>query len=291
MLSKNITVYIFARNEAGRIVRCIKNFNKFFQVVVVDNCSSDGTDEVSRANGCEVLRIKNPGFIETPEVMLPVQQHCKTEYLLIASVSEFVPFNLLSYYAHVANSNAHDVVVAYRESVTSGLHIPISGGRSSKHAGEVRFFKKYAVDYTGNLVHGRGAIVAPPGKIASVVKDESLEFYQYRDYDSSHTELKHREYNDVVAKQLFDRKSKFHIWRLFYHPAKHFFYSYIRSGCWRFGMLGFMHSYYRFQMEVGIWFRVWEYENGYNKSQVVFLNSEHRMKKENDLASHCKGEV
>lgn len=284
MLSDNVTVFIFAKNEEGRISSCISNFRGLFKrIVVVDNHSVDRTAELSIVNGCEVIQIQNPGFIETPEVMIPVQQNCGTEYLLLASVSEFVPFNLLKYYAEVANTGTFDVVVAYRESITAGLSMPISGDRASKHSGEIRFFKKYSIDYSGNLVHGRGRVMVPAHRLDSIVKTPGLVFYQYRDYDVSHTEQKHKDYNDVLAKQLVNKNIKFSFWKLIYHPVKHFIYSYVRSGCWRYGFLGFIHSYYRFHMEVGIWMRVWELENGLDRRGVLESNAKHRRAEEQRL--------
>ncbi len=282
MLSSNITVCIFAKNEEKRIKRTIKNFKGLFRVAVIDNFSDDNTEDVAKGEGCEVIKIKNPGYIENNDVMQELQSKCKTDYILLASCSEFIPTNLLRFYAKVANENSHDVIISYRESITAGVSIPISGTRESKHAGELRFFKKHYISYKNNIVHGRGEIKAMPERVLSIVKNKDLVFYQYRDYDSSHTELKHREYNDVLASQYFSQGKRFRYWKLLYHPIKHFVFSYFRSGSWKNGFLGFIHSYYRFQMEFGIWLRVWEHENNLLRGRVIELNNMHRETMEED---------
>ncbi|MDD2727797.1 glycosyltransferase [Malikia sp.] len=284
MLSHNITVCIFAWNEEQRILRCIENFKGFFDIVIVDNCSTDRTVEVVREAGYRTITVKNPGFIETPEVMGPVCDACNTDYVLIASVSEFIPLVLLQRYAEVANGGTHDVVRAYRESITAGQPIPISGRPTKRFPGELRFFKKGAVDYANNEVHGRGRMACTPDRVLSLVTDSRLHFFQFRDYDCSQTELKHRSYNDVLAKQRYDSGTRFSWLRMMLHATKQFLDAYVRFGSWRYGMLGFMHSFYRWYMEVGIWFRIWEWEHRLSRDGVIQQNDAMRKKLEQEVA-------
>jgi len=275
-------------NEEKRILRCIENFAGLFPVLVIDNHSTDTTEALVEKSGHRSIKIRNPGFSETPEVMDPLQAACDTDYVLIASVSEFVPLALLKKYAEVANSESHDVVRAFRVSITAGLPIPISGRPTRRFAGDMRFFRKGSVDYTGNQVHGLGKIVAPSERVLSVVTDESLHFYQFRDYDCSHTELKHRTYNDVLARQRFDSGVRFSWFRMLFASTKLFLNSYIRFGSIRFGMPGFIHSFYRWQMEIGIWLRIWEWQHDLIRPQVIERNSELRQRLEKEFLDACK---
>lgn len=272
MLSKNITICIFAANEEQRINRCIENFSGLFKILVVDNFSTDNTAIVAEAAGARVVQVKNPGFFETPEVMLPVQQACDTDYILIASVSEVVPMALLAKYAEVANSGSHDVVRPYRVSITAGVPIPISGLPNHRSPGEIRFFKKHTVDYSGNIVHERGRVTVPEERVLRLVGNSDLVFYQFRDYDVSHTEKNHRAYNDVLAEQRFKAGEKFSRLRLIVIPIRKFLGAYVRNGSWRFGMLGFIHSFHRWYMEFSIILRIWEWENSFTRNSVVAKN-------------------
>lgn len=283
MLSDNVTVCLFAWNEEARILRAIKNFSKFFQVLVVDNYSTDRTIEVVEAAGHRAIKIKNPGFIETPEVMDLVIAACETEYLLIASLSEFVPLALMKKYADVANSASHDVVRAYRFSVTAGEYMALAGKPSSRHEGELRFFRKGSVDYTGNKVHGRGRVTASSERVLSLVLDEELSFYQFRDYDCSHTEMKHRVYNDTLARQLYDQGVRFSWLKMLKSSSRQFISAYLKCGLWRFGMLGFIHAFHRWYMDIGIWFRVWEWQNDFYSAEVIRKNNEVRIKMEDEI--------
>ena len=284
MLSNNITVCIFAWNEERRILRCIKNFEGLFRILVIDNSSTDDTIKVVTDAGYRAITVKNPGFIETPEVMEPVIAACETEYLLIASVSEFIPLPLLRKYAEVANLQSYDVVRAFRESITAGQAIPISGRPTRRFPGELRFFRKNAVDYTNNQVHGRGRIRVLAERVLNLVTDPNFHFFQFRDYDCSHTELKHCTYNDVLASQRFKSGVRFSWLRLIAHSSKQFLDAYVRFGSWRYGMLGFIHSYHRWQMEVGIWLRIWEWENKLSREGVIRENETFRQKLELEIS-------
>ena len=276
MLSNKITVCIFAWNEEARLERCINNFKDFFKILVVDNGSVDGTLKLARQLGVSAVTIPNPGFIETPSVMDPLMDSCETDFLLIASVSEFVPLELMQKYAEVANSDSYDVVRAYRQSITAGMAIPISGLPTFRQPGELRFFRKGAVDFSENQVHGRGRAVVDPSRVLRLVSDSRFYFYQFRDYDWSHTELKHRGYNDVLSKQMFEAGRRFSWVKMCYYSTKQFLNAYIRFGCWKYGTLGFIHSFHRAYMEMGIWFRIWEWEHGLQRSGVIQKNNNFR---------------
>ena len=161
---------------------------------------------------------------------------------------------------------------------------PISGRPTKRFPGELRFFKKGAVDYADNEVHGRGRMVCPPDRVLSLVTDTRLHFFQFRDYDCSHTELKHRTYNDVLAKQRYDSGARFSWLRMTLHATKQFLDAYVRFGSWRYGMLGFMHSFYRWYMEVGIWFRIWEWEHRLSRDGVIQQNDAMRKRLEQEVA-------
>ena len=283
MLSNNITVCIFAFNEEKRITRCIRNFQGYVKILVIDNYSTDGTKEILQRAGIRCVSIKNPNFIETPEVMNPVHDAVDTDYILIASVSEYVPLALLQRYAEVANSGKYDVVRAYRASITAGQQVPISGPARKKSVGELRFFRKGSVSYIGNQVHERGIILSPKDRVLNVVADHNLHFYQFRDYDCSHTENTLCRYDDVLAKQRYDTGQRFSWSQAIYYSFKAFLTCYVRFGSLHYGMLGFIHSYYRWQMEFTVWLRIWELEKGYTRLDVIRRNESVRQQMESEL--------
>lgn len=283
MLSDNATACIFAWNESARIMRCIDNFSGLFKILVVDNFSTDGTKDLVEKAGYRCVSIKNTGFIETPGVMDLVEAAIDTEYLLIASVSEFIPLALLRKYAEVANQESYDIVRAYRVSVTAGEPVPISGRPTRRFPGELRFFRKGTVDYRNNQVHDRGRVVCSPERVLKLVTEASCHFYQFRDYDCSRTDIKVCGYNDVLAKQAFDAGVRFSWFWMIVKSSKQFLDSYVRFGSWRYGMLGFIHSFIRWYMEIGIWFRIWEWQNDLSSEGVKRANNAVRYQLEQEF--------
>ncbi len=280
MLSHSITVCVFAFNEEARLGRCLENFASLFEILVVDNFSADRTREVAERAGVRVVSVRNPGFIETPTVMDKVFAHVSTPYVLLASVSEYVPLALLKKYAAIADARTHDVVRAYRMSVTAGKRIPISGRPGMGNAGTISLFRPGSVDFAGNEVHGRGVVKCDPSRELSLAHEPKLYFYQFRDYDSAKTERVLANYDDVLAKQWYERGKKFSLLLALADGTRHFLASYLRNGSWRYGMLGFIHSYYRFHMAFTTWLRLWEWREGYDMEKVRALNDAARRKME-----------
>jgi glycosyltransferase involved in cell wall biosynthesis len=283
MLSHRITVCIFAFNEELRILRCIRNFDRFFKVIVINNFSTDRTKEIVEAIDVPVVSIKNPGYIETSSVMDLVLSAIDTDYVLIASVSEFVPLKLMNKYAEVANSRSYDVVRAYRKSITAGQAIPISGtNRSGRHS-DLRFFRKGCVCYANTKIHDRGVELVPSERILNLAREPDLFFYQFRDYDCSRTELTLCRYDDVLGIQKYDQGYRFSFLKALLHAAKAFFITYILYGSYKYKMLGFIHCYYRAHMEFTTWLRVWEHQSGHSLLQVKQLNEKIRARLEAQL--------
>jgi hypothetical protein len=205
-----------------------------------------------------------------------------TDYLLIASVSEYIPIFLLAKYAEIANKNSHDVVFAYRKSITAGLEIPITGPPSGRH-GQLRFFKRGCVSYDNNKVHGIGKPLVNPSRILNLSGDASYSFYQFRDYDCSKTELTMCRYNNILAKQMFDAGISWSLMKALISAIKVFLAFYIKNGCLRYGLPGFVQSYYFAHNELTVWLRLWEYQSGYTLPEVMERNDKFRSSLESEL--------
>lgn len=272
---RNLTICIFAFNEESRLQDCLDNFKDFRNVVVIDNCSTDLTPDIAIENGIKLLRRKNLGFIENEDVIEFLYDHVETDYVLIAFAGEYLPRFLLNQYRKVSEEGSYDVVLARRISVTAGLLIPLDGN-AAPNSYQIRFFRKRSVDFKGNKIHGLGRIACHESRVLNVSSRQSLAFFQFRDYDASETEHKHRNYNDVWALQRYEDGERFSWLRALKQTLISFIYSYIKLYGWKYGFLGFMHAYYRAHMVLTVWFRVWEHQHGYNKEGVTKHNRLYR---------------
>lgn len=92
------TVVIPARNESANIGACVGSFAGT-RVIVVDDDSNDGTAEVARAAGAEVIAAPpvHPGYKGKPNALIAGAAQVKTDYVLFADAdTRFDPAFLAS---------------------------------------------------------------------------------------------------------------------------------------------------------------------------------------------------
>lgn len=282
MWSDNLTVCLFCFNEEKRIEFAIQNFINKFKIIVIDNIppSTDRTIEICEKYGIEHIQMDRHGFVEQAITMNAVWEHVKTDYMLRAFCGEYLPDELLSIYAKVANEKSYDVVCAARVSITAGKHILVWGNprKSIQRHLSQRFSRRDSISYVDNIIHLEGKIVCKEERILKAPRDIHLMFYQFRDYDASWSEVKHGEYNDVNAMQLYQKGERYSFIKMISKSLAFFLNDYFFNGAYKQGHLGFMHAYYRFHLNIGIYLRLWDIEHNLKKYQITELHNSIREK-------------
>lgn len=281
MLSNNLTVCILCYNDERRIEVTINNFVGKFPLVVMDDANSnDNTSQICKKLGVEYIKLDKHGFVESEAILNAAWGHIKTDYMLRAHCSEYVPTDLLLLYAKVANEKNYDVVCAARVSITAGKHIVVWGDarKSTKGLVSPRFSKRGSIDYKNNIIHQEGKIICNQDRILKASKNIHLMFYQFRDYDSSWSEIVHVKYNDANAMQLYQNGERYCFFKMIFISLKFFLIEYFYHGSYKQGHLGFMHSYYRFHLNMGIYLRLWDIEHNLQKEQISELHNSIRTK-------------
>jgi len=280
MLSDNVTVCIFCYNDEIRLEYTIKNFLDRFKILVIDNFSTDNSLKICEKYKVDYVQIANHGFITKPSVMNAVWNHVKTDYMLMGQCSEYFPNELLSLYAKVANEKRYDVVSATRVSITAGKHILVWGNPRKRiiKGLSTRFSRRDSISYVDNIIHQEGTIVCKDDRILKVPQHIHLMYYQFRDYDTSWSEVKHGTYNDVNAIQLFQNGEHYSFIKMVSKSLTSFLIDYFYSGAYKQGHLGFMHAYYRFHLHMGIYLRIWDIEHNLQKDQISELHNSIRSK-------------
>jgi len=186
----------------------------------------------------------------------------------------------LALYAKAANEKNHDVVCAARVSITAGKHIVVWGNAQKSIKGLVspRFSRRGSIDYEGNIIHKEGRVVCSRNRILKASKDIHFMFYQFRDYDASWSEVKHGQYNDVNAMQIYQCGEHYSFFKMIFTSLKFFFIEYFYHGAYKQGHLGFMHAYYRFHLFMGLYLRLWDIEHNLQKDQITELHNSIRGK-------------
>jgi glycosyltransferase involved in cell wall biosynthesis len=83
-----LTAIVLARNEERDLGRCLKALQWVDELLVIDDCSTDGTEVVARRNGAEVVRRRLERFDEQRNFALGLARH---EWVLFVDADEVVP--------------------------------------------------------------------------------------------------------------------------------------------------------------------------------------------------------
>lgn len=273
-IGQNLTIAIPVGHEKDRLPLLLRNLAAFQNVFIADDAGTTETKVIAAQFGRPVYLIKNKGgWFEFEEWMVAVWAKIKTDYLLMACCADFMPRELLKKYVEISDASSYDVVLAKRVSITDCLPIAIDlppRWLNYKYKGELRFYKKGAVDYVDNPVHGIGKIVCAQDRVLILPQKPELMFYQYRDYDASESEGKHRVYNDVWAEQRVVSGGAYikEFIKEVIKGVKSFIFCYFLYGGFRYGMRGFMLAYYRFHLHLTLAFRFYERSKGRLKADI-----------------------
>jgi len=193
----SFTMVLPVYDEAARVRRAIAYYGSYAPILVVDNCSRDGSGDIARGLGAEVVRHPNAGTIQTPEWFRHVAGLVGTDHFVLLSCSEFLPGALLQRYDEVARARSADVVSCARVSLTAGEELPAVHGESRVE----RFFAKDGLDY------GRIAIHRPfrplrAERLLQLPWDARYRVVHLRDADAPSLMRKHTEYAAVEAAHL-----------------------------------------------------------------------------------------
>lgn len=280
MLSNNLTICIFCFNEEARIEQTILNFHNKFPILIVDDItpSTDQTIPICEKYNLKHINLDRHNFSLNSTTMSELWSHVKTDYLLIASCSEYLPLPVLNTYAEVANTNSHDIIRLTRISITAGKFISTWGNARTEiiRAPLQRFSKRNSIDYTDNPIHKEGKPLCPPSRILTLPRN--LHFYQFRDYDASWSDIQHCRYADIEAHQLHKSNKKYSFLFMFFKSIIFFLRDYFYNKSFLQGHLGFMHCYYRFHLSMSIYLRLWDLEHNMTKSDIINIHQSLRKK-------------
>jgi len=157
----NITFVIFTYNEEKRIERVIKNFKDYGKILLADNKSTDKTREIALSYGCEILtREKHYVFVENQEMANLIYDKITTNWIYWGFADEMLEKKTLTKILSVIEADKHDIINIDRKNYFYGDFC-----YNLYHARTNKIFKKNAIDFTNNAIHGMGTATVPADKI------------------------------------------------------------------------------------------------------------------------------
>ncbi len=197
-----IDVMIITFNEALNLPHCLQALQGWTnKVFVIDSGSTDGTQEIARSFGAEVVHHDWPGYAEQKNwgmENLPFE----SPWLLIVDADEVITPKLRNMLVALAEKPVDEVPENgfFINRLTFFLDRPI------RHCGyypswNMRFFKRNMGRYENRLVHEHIIIDDPIGKIKEPMLHEDRRGLE-------HYFAKHNRYSTLESKQLFTEITK-----------------------------------------------------------------------------------
>lgn len=197
MFCNQITFVLFMFNEEARIERAVRNFLPYGPVLVVDNYSTDGTVEIARALGAEVLLNKNSGWVEDERTTSVVKAAVQTPWIYWGFSDEMVDRATMSAMLDAVRGGNYSIVNIARKNYYYGQFC-----HDAYRNTQPRAFKKDAVDFIGNVIHKFGKTTVPESEIcyldptrffvhhfiSNTAKSYIASLDRYTDIESGHTE-------------------------------------------------------------------------------------------------------
>ena len=161
MDKNNITFVIFTFNEEARIENVIKNFKNFGKILIADNKSTDRTIEIANQYGCDVyIRQKHYNYVENQELVDLLYKEISTDWIYWGFADEMLELDALKKISEIISENKYDIINVDRKNYYYGdFCYDVYTSRTNK------IFKKGALDFTENQIHGHGKATVPYEKI------------------------------------------------------------------------------------------------------------------------------
>lgn len=220
MEKRPISLVIITLNEDENIARCIQSVPWADEVIVLDSDSKDKTREIATSLGAKVHTQKFLGFRDQKQMATDL---AKNDWVLCLDADEALSLALSEEIIHQFDTTP----------IQDGYKMPrlsFHMGRWIKHGGwypdrQLRFFNRKKAKWGGGHVHEKVECAN-----VGVFKNNILH-YVFRDI--KHQVDANNRYSSLGAQDLFDRKKKFCLLKLFIKPISKFLETYV----WKLGFL------------------------------------------------------
>ena len=239
---------IITKNEQDRLAACLGALAFCDEVVVLDNGSDDDTVKIAKERGAIVHSMPDGDFSQMRNY---AKEHVRGKWLLYIDADEIVTEKLASEITSVVRewkSGNPDVYALHRKNYYLGHPWPTSEWMK-------RLFRVPALIEWKGAVHETPVTLGPVGNLSS---------YLLHDTHRSLEQMvqKTNEWSKTEAKLRFDvGHPKITWWRFIRVMLTGFWQSFVTSGGWKAGAVGWIESIYQaFSMFI-TYAKLWELQN------------------------------
>ena len=233
-----ISVFIICKNEADRIHYPIESVKDWVdEIIVVDSGSEDGTMERAKELGADTVLFNEwPGY--GPQKCY-AETLCRNNWLLNLDADEQVSPALRQAIEQLFEAGEPQNALYAIRNVMVFPH-ETTPRTFSPSGFFVRLYRKDSAGFKDSTVHD--SVIAKVADLPTLRIQEAIHHYGFRDL--SHMIAKMNFYTSMQAEDRFNRGKNVSALRILIEPIFTFFKSYFGRGYWRFGLDGFIHSFF-----------------------------------------------
>lgn len=247
-----LSVAIIAHNEAHRILQALESVKWADQVVVVDTESEDGTGDIARQWGAEVLRApNNPNLNVNKNTAISA---CRNDWILVLDADEVIPEALRREIEDVIETAQNKGYLLPRQNFVWGSPLRYGGQYPDW---QLRLFRKGWGIFPAQHIHERLKLEGKVGRLKS-----PMHHYPYPDLAS----MVHKGFRDALfeADYLRARGYQATFFNLclfgFIQSGIRFFNRYVVKGGFLDGIPGLAMAFFDATNRILRWLRLWELE-------------------------------
>ncbi|MFH1412008.1 MAG: glycosyltransferase family 2 protein [Candidatus Omnitrophota bacterium] len=249
MARERLSVVIIAKNEEGRIAKCLDSLKWVDEVVVVDGMSTDRTSEICEKYGAKVIRHEFEGDFGLERNI--GNDNCTGDWILQLDADEIVPEEFRERLMKMLSGNDEHAAYGFvRKNIFLGRFMRYGGWYHHSY----HLFRRGRAHYAGK-VHHQLIVDGKTGKM-----DVGVEHYPFDDL--SQLISRQNRYTSLEAKELYDLRGRIDEKEVKYNikvkPAKLFWKFYIKKKGFKEGMHGFIFSVLFAWVHFLKWAKYWD---------------------------------
>jgi glycosyltransferase involved in cell wall biosynthesis len=240
----SIGAAIIVRNEAARLERCLRSLSWVHEIVLIDDCSTDGTADLARRLGCRVFTQPLHDFATQRNFALT---QASTDWVLHVDADEECTPELRD-----------EILSTLPRTDYAGFRMP----RRNRFLGRIMLGR----DWTGTILTRLARRTASRWErpvhekllVEGAVGDLRGWIDHHGDLDYAERVRKSNRYTSIEAEILRDRGVPFRFWRLCTVPLAKCLKSYLWDGGWRDGLIGCIWAGHVWWGNFAIYVKLWE---------------------------------
>ena len=223
MKISNLTAIVFTYNEEKRIERVLNNFNKYCELLIIDNYSTDKTCSIIENTGIKVVQIQNKGHLDRKNIE-KILAIVNTDWLFFIQCSEVIPTTLFFKINTLIDSQKYRAILLNRISYTGGT---LTHNQKKFYKNIInnlvytRLFNRKYLNIDLSKIHYEFPIeINDKFDVAILSPDKFNSIIHLRDLDIEIGENKHIKYSKFDAEQIYESGKRGSYFRVIFRPIK-----------------------------------------------------------------------